>query len=120
VDAEGFTITDTINVYAYTEENHISLTADESSGISPFETTLTVDGTFSFTGEPGITYTGPGYVGISDIPDENGYNVTIYVPGLYFITAEVQHEGDTYSDSIAIHVMDEATLDELIRTNGIA
>ncbi len=115
VDAEGFTISDTIHVYAYTEEDNISITADEYSGVSPFETRITVDGSFSFTGEPDITYTGPGYVGITDIPDENGYNVEITAPGLYIITAEIQHEGDTYTDTIAILVMDEATLDELLR-----
>ncbi len=115
VDADGFTLSETISVSVYLEENYISLKADEYSGVSPFETKLTIDGSFSFTENPDITYSGPGDVDISKVPGEYSYNINITDPGLYNITAEVPHEGNTYSDSIDILVIDWESLDGLLK-----
>ena len=115
VDADGFTLSETISVSVYLEENYISLKADEYSGVSPFKTILTVDGSFSINEDPNITYSGPGYVDISKVPGEYGYNLEITEPGLYSITAEAQYEGNTYSDSIDILVMDAKSLNGLLK-----
>jgi len=91
------------------------ITTDEESGVAPFETVLRVDASFSITEEPYITYSGPGDMDIVKIEDEYNYDIAVSTPGLYYITAEVEHEGYTYTDTMAILVMDEAVLDALLQ-----
>jgi len=80
-----------------------------------FEATLKVEGTFTFTEEATLTYDGPDAVEFLDNPNENEYTVQIETPGLYYFTAEVDHEGNNYTDSIAILVMDQGELDALLK-----
>jgi hypothetical protein len=112
-DTEGFTATGSITVYAETTGDYIKLTADTESGVSPLEVTLSIEATFSFT-ESSLTYTGPGEVEILDSTAYE-YRVRMTTEGIYYFTAEVNHESNTYTDTIAIEVMDEATLDGLLK-----
>jgi len=102
-------------VNADTTGDYIWITVDEESGATPFEATLRVEGTFTFTEEATLTYTGPDEVEFLENPNENEYTVRIETPGLYFFTAEVDHEGTTYADTIAILAMDQGELDALLR-----
>jgi hypothetical protein len=93
----------------------ISLKADTESGIPPLETTLRIDGAFSFT-ESFLTYTGPSEMEILEHPSAEEYRVRMTAEGLYYVTAEVRdHQGDIYRDTIAIHVLNKADLDALLR-----
>jgi len=114
-DAAGNTLSTAITVTADTSEDYIWITVDEESGVTPFEATLKVEGTFTFTEEANLTYDGPYEVEFLENPNENEYTVRIETPGLYYFTAEVEHEGDTYTDTIAILAMDEGELDALLR-----
>jgi len=105
-DWEGNMATASITVYAQTETDHIRLTAEDESGTSPLETTLRIEGSFSFTQEPFISYDGPGVVEL-DGPADNEYMVRITTPGIYSFTAEVTDtESNTYTDTIAVVVLD--------------
>jgi hypothetical protein len=105
-----------ITVYAETTGNYITITADPQSGISPFETILRVEGSFSFTGEPVLTYDGPDEVEFIENPNENEYTVSITTPGIYYFTAEVtDDQSNTYTDTVAVLVLDVAELDALLR-----
>ena len=90
-------------------------TAEDESGSPPFETTLRIEGSFSFTQEPSISYDGPGVVVKLDGPVDNEYKVSITTVGIYFFTAEVTYEGATYTDTIAIQVLDQVELDVLLK-----
>jgi hypothetical protein len=113
-DTEGNTAEASINVTALTTEDYIRLTADTESSTSPLETTLRVEGSFSFTALP-LTYTGPGVVEFLENPNENEYTVSITTEGIYYFTAEVNYQGETYTDTVAIQVVSEAELDALLR-----
>jgi len=113
-DAAGNTLSAEITVTADTTQDYIWITVDEESGVTPFEATLSVEGTFSFT-DSELTYTGPDEVEFLENPNENEYTIRIETPGLYYFTAEVDHEGTIYADTIAVLVMDEGELDALLR-----
>ena len=114
-DWEGNMATASITVYAQTETDHIRLTAEDESGTSPLETTLRIEGSFSFTQEPFISYDGPGVVEL-DGPADNEYMVRITTPGIYSFTAEVTDtESNTYTDTIAVVVLDQVELDVLLK-----
>jgi hypothetical protein len=113
-DAAGNTLSAEITVTADTTGDYIWITVDEESGVTPFEATLSVEGTFSFI-DSVLTYTGPDEVEFLENPNENEYTVRIETPGLYFFIAEVDNEGTTYADTIAILVMDQGELNALLR-----
>lgn len=114
-DTEGNTAAASINVTALTAGDYIRITADTESGISPLETTLRVEGSFSFTEEPNLTHDGPGEVEFLENPNDNEFTVSITIPGIYYFTAEVEYQGETYADTVAIQVLSEAELDALLR-----
>lgn len=114
-DIDGNTATGSVTINAVTTEDYIKIIADTESGISPLETTLNVDGSFSFT-ESSISHTGPGVVEFLDSTVENEYNVRMTTPGIYFFTAEVtDDQSNTYTDTVAVQVLDQAELDALLR-----
>jgi len=113
-DTDGNTATTSIPVTAETTGNYIKITANTYSGTSPLETTLRVEGSFSFT-KSSLTDTGPGEVQVLENPSPEEYRVQMTTEGIYYLTAEVDYEGNTYSDTIAIQVLSEAELDALLR-----
>jgi len=104
-----------ITVYAETQGEYIMITADDESGTSPLETTLRIEGLFTFT-DPYLTYIGPGVVEFLGMPEENEYELRITGEGVYYFTVEVTDtESNLYTDTIAIVVLDQAELDALLR-----
>ena len=112
-DTDGYTTSASITVHAETTGDYIRLSADTESGISPLEVTLSIEATFSFT-DSSLTYTGPGEVETLDSTAYE-YRVRMTTEGIYYFTAEVNHESNTYTDTIAIEVLSEAALDALLK-----
>jgi hypothetical protein len=113
-DSLGNTSTASISVDFSPDELYIHLTADKESGVSPFTTTLKVEGSFPFTA-PIPVCTGPGTVGIVRGAGENEFDVSFTTPGIYRFTSVVEVEGKTCSDTVAVCVMNQAELDALLR-----
>jgi hypothetical protein len=116
-DTDGNTKTATITVDAEVKEgdNYITLTPYEETGVSPFNTTFKLEGTFGFILEPEIT-TSDYYVNISKNPDEYTYNTTISNTGLRYVTATTQYNGNIYSDSVALLVTNQTDVDTIIKS----
>jgi len=94
VDMEGIMETASIAVFAETTGDYVRITADPESGVAPFETTLRVAGSFTFAGEPTLTYTGPGEVEFLENPKENEYTVRLTTEGVYHFTVEAIDDQD--------------------------
>ena len=76
-----------------------------------------MEGSFKFAEEPVLTYDDPDEVEFLDNPDENEYNIRITTPGVYFFTIEAaDSENNTYTNKVAIEVLDKAELDAFLRT----
>jgi len=119
-DTDGNVATTSINVNAVTTRNYIRITAETESGISPLETILRVEGSFSFT-ESSVTYTGPDKVEFLESTSEE-YRVRITREGIYYFTAEVTDtQNNIYTDTIAIVVLNQTELDALLKAkwNGM-
>jgi hypothetical protein len=114
-DADGNTATASITINAVTIGNYIGVSANTESSVSPLETMLEVDGSFSFA-QSSISYTGTGTVEFLDSTNPNEYNIKITTLGIYFFTAEVtDDQSNTYADTIAVVVLDQAQLDALLK-----
>ena len=120
-NADGYTATASVSVNADTSGEYIRITLDEESGVAPFETTLSLDASFHITEDPQFSYSGPDSISMFRMDDGYNYTVTINAPGLYYITATVENDSSTCSDTIAILVMDAAMLDALLKAkwNGM-
>jgi len=113
-DTDGNTAIRSTTVYAQTTGDYIKLSSNTESGISPLETVLRIDGSFSFT-KPILNYVGPGKVELPESTSEE-YTVTMTKRGIYYFTAQAKDAQDViYTDSIAIEVLDKAELDALLR-----
>ena len=113
-DTAGYTATASITINAVTTGDYIRLTAEDESGVSPLETTLRIDGSFSFT-ESSITDSGPGVVEFLSSSAEE-YNIRTTTPGIYYFTADVtDDQSNTYTDTVAVLVLDQAVMDALLR-----
>ncbi len=113
-DTAGNIATTSITVNAVTTGNYIRLTSNIESGISPLEVTLKVDGTFSFD-ESIIGGTGPAQPEfLYTSADE--YRIKMTVEGIYYLTVSVTDINNvTYTDTIAIVVLNKSELDTLLR-----
>jgi len=113
-DNQGYTASDSVTVNVENIGDYITITALPESGISPLETRLSIDGTFSFT-ESTLTHTGPGTIEyLESNPDE--YLVRITGEGIYYFTAEVTDtESNVHTDTVAVVVLNQALLDQLLR-----
>jgi hypothetical protein len=121
-DIHGYTATAEVTVYAQTSGNYIRITALTESGVSLFETDLTVEGTFDFIHEPSISDNGPDALDYLDSLGDDRYNLGISTPGIYYISAEAtDEEARVYKDTVALVVMDLATMDAMLRAkwNGM-
>src|SRR5512136_864616 len=91
VDTFGHTASASITVYAGTSGDYVRIKADPESGISPLESTLRIEASFSFSNSS-ITYTGPGTVEFLSNPAPSEYQVRMNTPGLYAFTVQVTDE----------------------------
>lgn len=113
-DANGNTSQASIAVVNEATDAYITILTNNEAGISPLEIMLWVNGTFSFT-DPSLSYTGPGSLEIADSSDENEYNASMMDPGIYYITTEITADNsNTYTDSIAIAVLDKTQVDAVL------
>jgi hypothetical protein len=112
-DADGNIHSVEAVVSAAMPEHHINLLADNESGAAPLEMTLSIDGTFSI--EDVIL----SHTGIE--PDElvemaaDEYQANFSEEGIAFLTAETTHGSSTYRDTIGVMVVDQTTIDTLLR-----
>ena len=117
VDTAGYLAQASITVYSQIIGDYITITANPESGIATLDTTLRIDATFT-----------PSMIDIVKLP--GGPDPLEYLPGsesnetiarldqtgLYFFTAIAEDDqGNTYTDTVAIQVINEAVLDALLR-----
>jgi len=82
--------------------------------VNPFNTTLKLDGTFGFTQNPDVSASSNN-VDIVKNSGEFTYNTIISETGLYYVTAEAQRDGNSYTDTIALLVNNQSTLDAMMQ-----
>ncbi|MEM2983222.1 MAG: hypothetical protein QXH17_08685 [Candidatus Bathyarchaeia archaeon] len=104
-----------VDVNAITDVDYIRIRADRESGLSPFETTLSIEGSFSFT-ESFLVPDGPGPVEVLDsTPSE--YRVRMTVDGVYGFSVEVRDpQGKVYRDRALVLVLGRDAVDMLLRS----
>jgi hypothetical protein len=116
-DGQGTLIESQVTVQAVTTVPYINLRADIESGVLPLTSTLTLTGTASISASS-LSYTGPGgFFGpqITQISPEE-FKVTFLVEGIYFFTAQAtDSQSNTYTDTLAIAVLNLAELDALLK-----
>jgi len=113
-DTAGNTQTASISVNKDITGHYITLTANIESGITPFESTLRVDGSFSIE-ESSVYGSGPGAIEWPETGTED-YLVQMTVPGVYTFSASVPGpDSIIYQDSIVIIVLDKTQLDALLK-----
>ena len=115
-DTAGNTATTSITVNAITTTPHVTLTANIESGIAPLTTYFSVSTSIpnavstyqmDYEGDGVIDYTGTTFDNISH---------TYTIEGIYYPTVFVTDtQGITYSDTIAIVVLNQSNLDALLR-----
>ena len=113
-DTAGDTALASIIVNAVTTGDYIRLTSNIESGISPLEVTLKIDGSFSILNST-MSVAGPAMPEfLESTVDE--YRVRMTVEGIYYFTASViGPDMNVYQDTIALVVMNETQLDNLLR-----
>lgn len=120
-DENGNTANASIVVSAETTGEYIKITPDTESGVSPLETILTVDGSFEMASVT-IYYAGPASVDSFEDLGDNEYRAAMSTKGIYYFTAEVtDDQNNTYTDTVAVQVLDLNELDAMLKAkwNGI-
>jgi len=116
IDSNGATAEARITVTVLPSANYIRLTSNIESGIAPLEATLTVDSSIPLNDtSTSLTYTNPANIEVlSATPEE--YKVRINAEGIYQFTVNATNEqGNAYSDTIAITVLNRETMDALLQ-----
>ncbi len=114
-DSEGNVGETSITLNGSMAEDYIRISAEPDSGFAPMETVLKVDGTFDFTAAS-LTCSGPEE---AEILTNTGreFAVRLVNPGVYYLTANAQNDhGQTFTDTIAIEVIDRAAFDAFLKT----
>lgn len=106
-----------ISVVSEVTGPYITLTMDDSAGVSPFDTLLRVESCADIIGVD-LTDTGSGAVEYTDGTETHERFVHVSDEGVYFISAEVSGGGTVLTDTIGIVVHDRNELDGLLRGNG--
>lgn len=114
-DANGHTQAVTRTVTSHPSDHHITLAALIESGLAPLELTLHLSGTFNIT-DSTLTSTGTEPFELVEI-EPYEYRVGLDGEGITYFTAEVEHEGVTYWDTIAVVLIDAAEVDARLLEN---
>jgi hypothetical protein len=120
-DTAGNAVTTSITVNAEITGDYIRITERPQSGLSPFETTLRIGGSFSFD-QSSLTHAGPGVVEVLENPNPEEYRVRMTTEGIYYLTGEVTDtQSITYTDTAVVVVLNQAELDALLQAkwNGM-
>jgi hypothetical protein len=113
MDINGHSQSADVSVSAAVPEHYIELHTNITSGSAPLDFSLHIRGTFSIQ-DAIITYTGIAPVELMEVePDE--FQVSMIDEGIAWYTAKVVHEGVTYTDTIAVMVVDVAEIDALLQ-----
>jgi hypothetical protein len=113
-DSLGNTKTESVIVYADTHVKHIWIKSGSESGILPFETELTIDGSFAFK-SPNVYHTG-GNVDYLEVRD-NRFWVRLNSGGMYYFHFEARDaNANLYSDTVAVTIPNRIAIDSLLQT----
>jgi sugar lactone lactonase YvrE len=113
-DAHGNTQASSITVNSAPSGDYVEITAIPESGISPFESTLTINSSLALTNTQLID-TGPAQVEYLST-SASQYRVRMTAAGTYHFTATVKDmNNNLYQDTIAITVLLKSDLDNLLR-----
>ncbi|MFH7320184.1 fibronectin type III domain-containing protein [Desulfurivibrio sp. D14AmB] len=89
---------------------YITVNANAESGPAPLEIKLGVEAGFSWSGQPQLSYLGPGVVDIVS-SSTDGWELRLNAPGIYEFTVTVQDEqGAFFSDQVAVLAIDRTAL----------
>jgi hypothetical protein len=109
-DADGNTETVSVTVNGVKSEDYIRIIAGSESGISPFETVLTLESSLDLA-SASLTYTGPAEVELL-ATSASEYRVKIATEGSYIFTARIIDAlGILYEDTISVTVMSRSELE---------
>lgn len=115
-DINGNILEQSITVTVQSAQNSIRVIPLLESGIDPLETTLRIDGNFTFATLPTLSYVGPGPVEYLTSTEPDTFNVRMTTPGFYSFTAEVlDDQGGVYTDTVIVSVVDKVQLDALLQ-----
>jgi hypothetical protein len=115
-DTAGNSVSTSITVTATIPENYIKITADTELGISPLETTLRIEGSFSFAQAPVLSYAGPGAAQVIENPSPTEYRMRMTTAGIYTFMAETKDpQGNTYTDTVTVTVLNKAEFDAILQ-----
>jgi len=115
-DTAGNSVSTSITVTATIPANYITITADTEMGISPLETTLRIEGSFSFAQAPVLTYAGPGDAQLIENPSPTEYRMRMTTAGIYTFMVEAKDpQNNTFTDTVSILVLTKAELDALLK-----
>ncbi len=104
-----------ITVTSEITTDFIRIDAAPQTGLAPFETTLTVGGTFERIAPVTLTVSGPGQVTFIDI-SEDTFDAQMTVPGLYQIVAEVLAPGgEIFGDTVIVKLWDNYALEAMLK-----
>lgn len=114
-DAQGGVIQRSITVNATLPASYVRLDADKEIGMTPLQSKLYVNGNFAFSGPADIATSGPGTVTFIESGTDR-FRVEMNTPGVYYLTATVtDSQSVNYSDTLAIIVLDETSLDAMLQ-----
>ncbi len=113
-DIRGITNTAYRNLNMDVSGHYITLKGNPESGLSPLETSLTIDGTFSI---PDSTLTSSDSSVVESLESNaDNYKIVVTGNGFYYLTATVQNpEGGTCSDTVAVLAQDREEFDAKLR-----
>ncbi|HOI96063.1 MAG TPA: Ig-like domain-containing protein, partial [Syntrophobacter fumaroxidans] len=115
-DTQGNTATTSIAVNSDTTGGYLELSTVIHSGISPFETSLSIGGTFPCS-DAVLTYTGPGEAEFLQSTQPEDRVVRLVAEGLYLFTAEAaDDQGTMHTDTVALVVFNRDDLDALFKS----
>lgn len=116
-DSMGNVRSKLITVFADIDVDHIWILPDVESGLLPFETELTIDGSFNFQ-SPNVYHTG-GSVDYLETRD-NTFVVRLNDAGIcYFYFEATDDQYNAYADTVAVMPYSAAAIDSLLQTRWI-
>jgi hypothetical protein len=121
-DVSGFIKQEIMSIYLDAEQaqRYVRISTNTESGAPVLEITLDINGSFNFT-DPSISYSGPDVVEFLTGTEENSCQISISTSGIYYFTVAAMDElGYSYSDTMAIMVVDTAVLDGLLKAKWSA
>ncbi|MGV1100979.1 fibronectin type III domain-containing protein [Thiovibrio sp. JS02] len=115
-DPAGTQAQESIIVVYAPGSGYVTLEPDSQSALAPMDTTLNLDTTFTMSGVPVYSGSGPGAVTYTETGTVESIMANMADPGIYYFTVEAQDEvGAVYNDTVAVLAMDKTELDALLK-----